>query len=495
MNAPTCNHYMGSFGIKDVQQNNPHHFGTVFQHTNAVLENLYMLYLSPEKGRQPHPTREELFLAACFHDAAKYITKEVNPETGYSQFLGHAEKSAEIYKRIENENAKHYEEVNKQLHKRNRRSKSFPAFIYPRTLANPGLPIVYHPQTRPALPTNERIEYTSELIRLHDTKYSKEGKIKNMLESHPNGFAADLLKLQLSDVLGQRDVTIAPKLQEIEDFASRILNIGTAEQTIGVEAVLNDVTILKERYTEIAQDAERDSKVFLARTLNGQDIYVSADTMEHMKAHPDVKLAHVVEAIGKINDYDGRFHMGSVDMGRVIGTDNCVEVGKDNEEVQMLYRKGREGKSPVILETGNTKPAETKLVTIGMRRDDDDGKSTMFTSFYGQIAPKEPWDKSLTPKEKVASQKFWSTHALVIPKEAVDLERSELKKVPEGRMKTLEEVLNRSIQRQSPGTLPKIKDLKEKIRTAKPEKNTKDKKPKQHDQAKKKTAPTAPGVR
>ena len=448
--APTCNEIMKAIGIEDVQQNNPHHFGTVFEHTNAVVSNLHGLYLDIDG--QPSSTGQELLYAALLHDAAKPATLQVNPKTGYDQFFGHAEKSAEIYK----ENAH---------------------------IVTPSF-------------TKEQVEYTSELIRLHDTKYGKEGKIRDMLESHPNGFAADLLKIQLSDIMGQRDVTRAPKLQEVENFASRILNIGTAEQTVGIEEVLHDAQNMRTHHIEMEENAGPDSKVFLARTSDGQDIYMSAETMEHMKAHPNVDLAHVVEAIGKIDDYNGQFRMDSVDMGRTVGKDSCIEVDKDNKEVQMAYRKGREGQSRVILDPDGTKAADTSLVTIGMARDDD-GRHTMFTSFYGQLAPKEPWDKSLSPEGKAESEKFWSTHALAVPKEAIDWEKTETKeKVQSGKAKTFEELLNKSVRKPLPGKTPIVKNLKAEIENRTPEKKAKEnKEPKEHSQAKKKTAPTAPGVR
>ena len=51
-------------------------------------------------------------------------------------------------------------------------------------------------------------------------------------------------------------------------------------------------------------------KVWLARTAGNQDVYIDKDTYEHMQAHPDVSMAHIVEAIGKMKDYNGQFRIG-----------------------------------------------------------------------------------------------------------------------------------------------------------------------------------------
>ena len=65
-----------------------------------------------------------------------------------------------------------------------------------------------------------------------------------------------------------------------------------------------------------------------------------------------------------------------------------------------------------------------------------------------------------------------------------------------GKAKTFEELLNKSVRKPLPGKTPIVKNLKAEIENRTPEKKAKEnKEPKEHSQAKKKTAPTAPGVR
>ena len=172
----------------------------------------------------------------------------------------------------------------------------------------------------------------------------------------------------------------------------------------------------------IAREPEAE-KVFLATTASGVDVYIEKETYDHMQAHPDVDLEVVKEAINKIDDLtaDTPFRMASTDMDRYIGEDNCIQI-QPSFHVQDLYRKNRDGKTPVVVDVWEDKTQHTTLVTTGICL--DEGKHTMFTAFYGQLAPKEPWDSSLSPDAKAESEAFWSTHALAVAPDAIDWERS-----------------------------------------------------------------------
>ena len=472
-NFPSPKDVSNRLGYNDFSQNSPHHFGTLDQHVQAVIDAL------------PGDSSDMLKMAALFHDIGKYETVGINQKTGYMQFVGHAEKSVEI------------------LEKNN------------------------------LLPDDQKTaDYIKELIRLHDTKYSKMGKCQDMLNNHPDGFAKDLVLLEYADVMGQSDFNRANKLEEVKTFAENLIKYGSPEKTEG----LNDVISMTERAIKEARDKEvkekreknetkvikhtakndkevvysdlyfsipmkkigmldykyenngiileyfkdgfgfnadiklthveidgkeygkdydgeiilseeekefildeinkvegrtkepyteeitPSQKVWLARTASNQDIYIDQQTYEHMKAHPDVDIAHTVEAIGKINDYNEQFRIGSVDLGRTIGKDRCIEVTDENKDsVKMAIRKGRDGQTPVLFEKDGFEPAYTSKITLGMCKDDD-GKHTIFTSFYGDLAPKEPWDKSLkgNPDKQAEAKDFWDNHALVVTEDMVE---------------------------------------------------------------------------
>lgn len=159
-------------------------------------------------------------------------------------------------------------------------------------------------------------------------------------------------------------------------------------------------------------------KKMIAVTANGLEVYAEQDLYEkHMAAHADVKLSDIAEAIKKI-DYNGQFGMLTIDLEREIGVDSCVEV-TESDAVRHLYRKDRKGKTPCLL---NRKGNPTSCITIGICKDDD-GLNTLFTAFYGKLAPKEPWDCS-TETEKAESENFWKTHALCVDSDAIDWEMS-----------------------------------------------------------------------
>jgi hypothetical protein len=72
----------------------------------------------------------------------------------------------------------------------------------------------------------------------------------------------------------------------------------------------------------------------------------------------------------------------------------------------------------------------TSLITIGICLDDD-GVHTLFTAFYGKLAPREPWDPSLPDQDRAESEEFWKTHAIVATPDEIDWERSDNKFMPE----------------------------------------------------------------
>ena len=149
------------------------------------------------------------------------------------------------------------------------------------------------------------------------------------------------------------------------------------------------------------------AKKLLEVAKSGLSVYVGEETLAHMEAHSDVQMAHVKEAISKL-DYQGPFWIGAVDLGRTIGKDHCVEI-TPQDDVRMVRRPNRDGETPMVY---GREAADSSLIVIGICHDDD-GLETLFTAFYGQLAPKEPWDPRLRDEEREASETFWSTHALV----------------------------------------------------------------------------------
>ena len=147
-------------------------------------------------------------------------------------------------------------------------------------------------------------------------------------------------------------------------------------------------------------------KKLIGKTNNNVDIYVIIDNL-HMQAHTSVTENHIAEAISRLT-YAEPFQMESVDLGCIIGYDNCVTT-TENDDIRYECRPGRKTKSRIVY---GRKPEPTSLITVGICKDDD-GLNTVFTAFYGAKAPKELEDTRLKPEEREEAEAFWATHALV----------------------------------------------------------------------------------
>lgn len=165
-------------------------------------------------------------------------------------------------------------------------------------------------------------------------------------------------------------------------------------------------------------------------TINGRMITITENTMKHMEAHPDVDLAHLAEAISKIS-YNGGFLKTCVDMGRVVGKSSCVETD-ENDDIVYRYRKHRRGETRFV----KNKPEQdtTKMVVIITDHQLNGPVKRMFeepiliTSWYGDIAPMEPWDarrKHMSEDYIKECDDFWSTHALVYKEDTIDFDKKD----------------------------------------------------------------------
>lgn len=145
----------------------------------------------------------------------------------------------------------------------------------------------------------------------------------------------------------------------------------------------------------------------IGKTKNGFDVFVEIQN-EHMIAHKDATYDLIAEVIKKV-DYIPTFYMNSIEMGRIVGKDACVET-TEKDDICMRCRPGRKIESRMVL---NREPEDTTLLTVGLCTDDD-GLVTVFTSFPGLKAPKELNDPSLSDKERPEAEAFWSNHALCV---------------------------------------------------------------------------------
>lgn len=103
--------------------------------------------------------------------------------------------------------------------------------------------------------------------------------------------------------------------------------------------------------------------------------------------------------------------MITVDMGRTIGNQACVEISPIDNVVHAKW-PSRTIASQIVC---NKKPVLTSLLTQGMSIYSYDGLLTVFTAFPGPRAPMELTDsklKNLSSAEQAQARMFWDTHAL-----------------------------------------------------------------------------------
>lgn len=72
----------------------------------------------------------------------------------------------------------------------------------------------------------------------------------------------------------------------------------------------------------------------------------------------------------------------------------------------MRQRPGRSGESRMI--DAPLRDTRTATIIVGPHN----GRLVLYTAFGGPVAPREPWDPSLTAEGKAESEAFWREHAL-----------------------------------------------------------------------------------
>lgn len=472
----SCKAIMTSLDCTDIVQNTPHHTGTLYEHTDSVINALC-------HGPVKNQVSKELLLAAVFHDTGKPETVTVHPKTGYSQYLGHAERSAEIFEYA----------------------------VYSNKIDVDGL-------------DSNQIEYTKELIRLHEKQFTKAGKIRQMLneDEHPDGFARDLITLRFADILGQSTYARKEKLESLLNFADRILAVGDSHQVIGVgeikssiseylgnwkepeensfevrhtckndkdvkftsvhdieqaaspwklyqyekdglrlcfdgmelyDARINGVNIKdlwsvppasspsdtlssrltdeqKQNLVDMLNEKEnrtkepyydKDTLIFLARTADNQNVYVQANDIKKMEQASKVSIAHIREAVGIINKMpqDTPQFGIYVDMGRPVGNERCIFC--PTKFTYMVYLKGMEGPAPVIIDS----PVDLSTFDVHLKfRTDKNGNYILTDASYGMFPALLPWQAP--DLDKSHYERFWNEHALAVSKDDIDYERTQM---------------------------------------------------------------------
>jgi len=148
-------------------------------------------------------------------------------------------------------------------------------------------------------------------------------------------------------------------------------------------------------------------------TACGGQLVIPWKTREHLLAHPEVgELLEEVAGLLRLPS-DGSFLATEVNLGRIIGRSGCVATTPITSSTPTLFasRVGRDKPSRVVV--GELGPEVSTVVVLAFADRDVEGQYVLITSFVGQLAEKEPWDRTIRSQaEAERALGFWSCHAL-----------------------------------------------------------------------------------
>lgn len=176
---------------------------------------------------------------------------------------------------------------------------------------------------------------------------------------------------------------------------------------------LNSVTNEKETSQE---------ELFIGKTKDGMTVYDRND-YSHVHSKDGLTRELLQSALSVVPTNDQFLIEKEVPFDGVVGQKTCVKVGP-NDEVIMMYRKNRHGRTPMV-KNRESEPSNKITVVFRKSRKGEYGDYTMLTSYIGDKSEKEPWDTSLRkPEDRKRSKEFWENHALIYDESEIDWERT-----------------------------------------------------------------------
>ena len=162
-----------------------------------------------------------------------------------------------------------------------------------------------------------------------------------------------------------------------------------------------------------------DKGTFIGYTRDHYPVYDR--TNSHIPTESGLSREIIKEALGYMYANGARFKQKEIRFHRNIGYNQCVKINQ-GDEVIMVYRKGRAGKTPMVK---NRTPEPSIVLTIFIKKDQHLQNSyILITCFIGKGGFREPWDKNIrSPEERKQCEEYWRTHALIYNPDQIDCER------------------------------------------------------------------------
>ena len=149
---------------------------------------------------------------------------------------------------------------------------------------------------------------------------------------------------------------------------------------------------------------------YVATTKNSHKVFVDL-VKSHAATHLDDNnnlMSFVVELLND-SEIEGENVAFEKDMGRIIGKMDLVETDENDE---IVYAK-RVNRDIYTRFAKNREQVSTQYLTVILNKIDD--RYELWSTWVGRLVPTFPGDNHETPESK----EFWSSHALLWGKQAV----------------------------------------------------------------------------
>lgn len=158
---------------------------------------------------------------------------------------------------------------------------------------------------------------------------------------------------------------------------------------------------------------------YLGTTRDGYNVYDRLDS--HFHSEGGITKELLQNALKRMYANGSKFKVKEIHFSNPIGCTTCVPITSE-DEIVMVYRKGREGKTPMVKQR---EPLPCNILTVIIRKENDRiNHYTLMTCFVGGGSKREPWDKAIrTEEERKESEEFWASHALLYNPELIDWDR------------------------------------------------------------------------
>lgn len=163
----------------------------------------------------------------------------------------------------------------------------------------------------------------------------------------------------------------------------------------------------------MSSETQPDNREIVATSLNGVEVYLNpSHTNMHLHIMENPEILELVREVIEISDISGEKIAIEKDLGRIIGTTNCVPTTR-SDEIVYAKRKQRDSYSRFVK---NREPEDTRSVVVIINKVNDDFE--LWSAWCGKLVPMVRDESGRLHGDK----SFWAMHALVYDTDVIQLE-------------------------------------------------------------------------